>query len=109
MSYNVLPRFPGELTERYISELEDSIRVFTVTLSPAQVSANTSAEESFTVTGLRSNDHVFISGPAQTAGIVIGNARASARDTISITFGNCSGSPATPTSGSYNIIAFRGQ
>lgn len=80
---------------------------YTATLTPASVAANTSAEETFTVTGLAVGDDVVVNGPAPTAGTGIVNARVSATNTLALTFGNFTGGALTPTSGAYNIRGFR--
>ena len=74
-----------------------------LTITPAQVTG-TSAEQTFAVVGLRTQDFVTVqSNAAQTTGVGIGNARVSATDTIAITFTNGTGSPATPAAGAYII------
>ncbi len=80
----------------------------TATLSPASVAANTSAEQTFAITGLLAGDLVFVNAPALTAGLVIGNFRVSAANTLAISFGNLTASPIVPTASSvYNIVVLR--
>lgn len=68
------------------------------TLSPAQVAANTSAEQTFTVTGLAVGDIVStINKPTAQAGLGIVGQRVSAANTIAITFANFTGVAITPT------------
>lgn len=69
------------------------------TLSPAQVAANTTAEQTFTVPGVRLSSDVItaISKPTAQAGLGIVGWRVSADDTIGITFSNNTASPITPT------------
>ena len=78
-------------------------------LTPSAVAATTSAEQSFTVAGLQTNDMVDISNfnGAQTAGVVIANARVSAANTLGITFGNVGTTSVTPASGQYLINIVR--
>src|SRR6202043_200663 len=59
------------------------------TLTPAAVAANTSAEQTFTVTGLRVGDLVQVNKPTQQAGLDIGGCRVVANNTLGITFMNC--------------------
>lgn len=68
-----------------------------ITISPAQVAANTTAEQTFTVTGARVGDVVFVSKPTAQAGLGVVNVRVTASNTIGITFSNNTGSPITPT------------
>lgn len=67
-------------------------------LSPAIVAANTSAEQTFTVTGLAVGDVVVaINKPTTQAGLGIVGMRVSAANTLAITFGNFTASGITPT------------
>lgn len=86
---------------------EDRVAVLTQSLDVASVSANTSAEQDFTVTGLKAGDFVSVSKPSLSAGLVVGNARVKAADTLSITFGNLTGSPINPAAEAYQILVYR--
>ncbi len=90
-------RFPGFI-DRY-----------TVTLSPALVAANTSAEQTFTVTGLTTGDQILsVSKPTAQAGLGIVGWRVSAADQIGITFMNTSAGGITPTASQvYEVVALR--
>lgn len=82
--------------------------VISVTLSPAAVSANTSAEQTFTVNGLQAGDHVAVCKPSAQAGLAIAGTRVSAVNTLAITFGNFTASPITPTaSETYLVLVSR--
>ena len=101
----------SELWSTWLRIIQDSFRkseYFTAALDVASVSANTSAEQTFSVRGLVTSDVVLVNKPALDAGLIIGNARVSAADTLAITFGNLTGSPINPGSETYNIYAFRG-
>lgn len=74
-----------------------SIYHLNATLSPAQVAANTTAEQTFTVTGVRVGDAVHVTKPTSQAGLGIVNVRVSASDTLAITFSNNTAAPITPT------------
>ena len=78
--------------------------VISVTLSPAQVAANTSAEQTFTVNGLQSGDFVSVNKPTAQAGLGIVGARVSAANTLAITFGNYTGSAITPTASQVYLV-----
>lgn len=74
------------------------------TLTPASVAASTSAEQSFTIPGLATNDLLDINfNGTQTAGIGIVNVRVSAANTAAITFANSGTTTVTPASGQYLI------
>lgn len=70
-----------------------------VTLSPSAVSANTTAEQTFTVPGLLVGDQVSVTKPTNQAGLGIVNSRVSANNTLAITFSNNTGGGITPTAG----------
>ena len=83
---------------------------FTETASscPASCNALTSAEQTFTVTGLTTADKVIVNIPASmTAGIGLVGARVSAADTLALLFMNCTAGALTPTSGTYTVVAIR--
>ena len=62
------------------------------------MAANTTAEQTFTLTGLRTTDVIdAVSKPTAQAGLGIVGFRVSAADTIGITFSNNTGSPIVPT------------
>lgn len=82
--------------------------VISVTLSPAAVTANTSAEQTFTVNGLLPGDHVSCNKPTAQAGLGIVGCRVSAANTLAITFGNFTGSSITPTASQvYSFLVAR--
>ncbi len=82
----------------------------TATLSPAAVAANTSAEQTFTVSGLKTTDIVVVSKPTAQAGLGIVGVRVSAANTLAITFGNFTTASITPTaSESYGLKVTRVQ
>lgn len=63
----------------------------------AETAANTSAEQTTTVPGLRVGDVVTVNKPTAQAGIGVVNARVSAADTLAITFMNSTASGVTST------------
>lgn len=81
--------------------------VYTPSLTPAAVLPATTAEQTFTVTGLATSDKVIVNGPAPTAGTGIVNVRVSAANTLAITFMNATIGALTPTAGTYTVIAIR--
>jgi hypothetical protein len=81
----------------------------TAVLSPAAVAANTTAEQSFTVTGARVGDLIQVNKPTAQAGLDIGNVRVVSNNTVGITFVNATASPITPTaSESYIFVGLPG-
>lgn len=83
------------------------IAVYAPSLTPTSVAAATTAEQTFTVTGLTTADKVIINGPAVTAGTGIVNARVSAANTLAITFANVTAGALTPAAGTYAVVAIR--
>lgn len=83
-----------------------SFGVASVTLSPALVAANTTAEQTFTVPGIKVGDAVVeVNKPTSQAGLGIVGVRVSAANTIGITFGNNTAAGITPTaSETYQVI-----
>jgi hypothetical protein len=76
------------------------------TLTPAAVAANTSAEQTFTVTGLIAGTEVYVSKPSVTNNLVIAGARVSAANTLAINFANNTAATITPPSEAYTIAYF---
>lgn len=76
---------------------------FTLTLSPASVANATSAEQTFTLTGLLATDYVSVNKPTAQAGLGIVNTRAGA-GFIGITFGNFTAATITPTASEVYVV-----
>lgn len=74
-----------------------SIYLLSITFSPASVANATSAEQTFTVTGVALGDYITINKPSSQAGLGIVGSRASAANTIGITFMNATAATITPT------------
>lgn len=87
--------------------------VFTITLSPAAVAINTTAEQLFSSTGigLLPGDFVYVNKPTAQAGLGIVGARVtSTADQLAITFSNNTAGSITPTaSEGYLIYVVRPQ
>jgi hypothetical protein len=84
------------------------VALLAVALTPAQVAANTTAEQTFTVNGLVVGDFVEVNKPTTQAGLGVVNARVSAANTLAIAFSNNTAAGITPTAGeSYQIMVVR--
>jgi hypothetical protein len=84
------------------------MRIYTPTLNPSNVAAASTAEQTYTVTGLATNDVVYINKPSLTSGCSIGNVRVSATDTLAITWVNIlSILGCDPPSEVYSLVAIR--
>jgi hypothetical protein len=83
---------------------------YTVSWSPALVAANTSAEQTVTVTGLvlATDTVIGVSKPTAQAGLGIVGWRVSADNTLAVTFGNFTGGGITPTAAeTYRLVIWR--
>lgn len=83
---------------------------YTASLTPALVAANTTAEQTFTITGLVLSTDVVIgvSKPTAQAGLGIVGWRVTANNTIGITFANVTAGGLTPTAAeTYSVIVYR--
>ena len=83
------------------------VRIYSQSLDVASVAANTTAEQTFTVTGLTTADKVFVNKPSVSAGLGVCNARVSATNTLALTFNNNTGGAIDPAAETYQIIAIR--
>jgi hydrogenase maturation factor len=86
---------------------EDRFGVVTFTFDPASVAAATSAEQTVTVSGLKTGDVVALTKPTATAGVGIVNVRVSAANTLAVTFMNATASSVDPASETYTLFWFR--
>lgn len=81
-----------------------NVVVYTSTQSPSAVTANTTAEKAMTVTGVAATDLVLVDKPTSQAGLAVGTARASATNTVQVTFANVTGATITPTASESYVI-----
>ena len=88
---------------------EDRFALVNVALAPSSVAANTAAEQTFTVNGLRVTDYVQATKPSAQAGLSLGNTRVSAANTLAITFDNNTASPIVPTAETYQVFVYRAE
>jgi len=80
------------------------------TLSPVLVAANTIAAQSVTVAGVKVGDFILsVTKPTEQAGLsLVGAARVTADNTVSLNFANDTGAGITPTaSQSYTFLVWR--
>lgn len=86
------------------------VKKYTVSLTPALVAANTTAEQTFTCNGLvlATDSIIGVSKPTAQAGLGIVGWRVSADNQVAITFSNNTGAGITPTAAqTYTILAHR--
>jgi hypothetical protein len=76
-------------------------------LSPVEVAAWTTVEQTFAVPGPHTDMFVEVQKPTGQAGLGIVGARVSDADELSINFANTTGNPITPTAAEdYTIVGF---
>jgi len=95
---------------KWLKRLSDAFPKFGLysqSLSPSSVAANTTAEQTFTVTGLNTNDLVFINKPSLDAGLGVVNSRVSASNTLAVTYINATGGALTPSTETYKMLTVR--
>jgi hypothetical protein len=83
---------------------EHKIGVVSLTLSPALVAANTTAEQTFACPGLVKTDFVSVVKPSAQAGLGIVGIRCSAPDVVAITFINATIGALTPTAAEAYLV-----
>ena len=81
--------------------------VVSASLTPVAIATITTAEQTFTVNGLKVGDHVTVNPPSITAGTGIVGARVSAANTLALTFVNPTAGSLTPAAGTYAIAVKR--
>jgi hypothetical protein len=91
--------------DKTVSTEIKQVKVYSATIDPAEVAANTVVLEDFTVTGLTTDDKVVVNAGIDTIGI--GNVRVSAANTLRVTFINPTGLAINPASSTWKIIAIR--
>ena len=84
-----------------------AVSVLTLTFDVASVGAATTVEQTFTVPGVRPGDIVAVNKPSHSTGLGIGSVRASAADTIAITFINVTAGAIDPAAEAYRVLVIR--
>ncbi|MTJ81739.1 MAG: hypothetical protein F8N37_12075 [Telmatospirillum sp.] len=78
-----------------------------VPLTPAAVGANTTAEQVFTIRGVKPGDIIDVNKPSLDAGIGIANVRVSAANVVAVKFANTTGAAITPKAETYTFVVYR--
>ncbi len=81
--------------------------LYNAALTPTAVASNTTAEQTFTVTGLLSGTPVWVNKPSWTSGIGIAGVRVSASNQLAINFCNGTNSSLTPPAETYIVGNFQ--
>jgi hypothetical protein len=81
------------------------ISKFTASLTPTVVSAHTNSVQVYTVTGITTSQTLLnIIPPSTTGDTVIGSARITAANEVTVTWGNVQNSNRTPPAGTYTFV-----
>lgn len=83
--------------------------IYNTSLAPVSVAANTTAEQTFTVTGLIASTPVWVNKPSWTSGLGIAGVRVSALNTLAINYTNSTGTAIVPPTETYVIGNFQQQ
>lgn len=83
------------------------ITILQATVDLGSVAANTSEEETATLTGVRTGDIVLVRKPTLEAGIVIADARVSADNTVTMQVINTTAGAINAASETMDFIVFR--
>lgn len=76
----------------------------TITITPTAVTTKTTAEQQFTVSGLRVGELVMVNKPTTNAGLDIVGARVVSNNLLGITFANFTAGTLTPTAGEAYLV-----
>ena len=79
------------------------------TLSPSNVTGNTTSAQTFNIPGLLTTDYVLVQGAVgnQTANLIVAEADVLTNGVLTIQFGNMSSVTAAPVSGQYVVQVTR--
>lgn len=83
------------------------LKLYSSALIPVSVAANTTAEQTFTVTGLIAGTPVWVNKPSSQLGLGIVGVRVSAINTLAINYGNSTAAAITPAAETYIIGNFQ--
>ena len=79
--------------------------LYSLTLTPVSVAANTAAVQTFSLYGLNVNDWVAVQSiGTQQAGLTIANSRVSAANVLEVAFVNATASAITPTGSATYLV-----
>lgn len=98
---------PGTLIARGNVVLEMVAAISLLPNGGTNIAANSTVETTYTVQGVQLNDFLEINKPSHTAGLSVGNIRASAANQIAVQFVNSTASPISPTTETYLLALTR--
>lgn len=84
-----------------------SINLVAATVDLGSVAANTSEEETFTLTGVKVGDFVSVQKEDLEAGIILGSARVETDDVVTVEVVNTTASPVDAASATMTVLVVR--
>lgn len=99
---------PTGTSQAALGTTTGGVNIIAPTLTPASVAANTCAEQTFTATGVATDQMVVVNKPTAQAGLGIGGFRVNTTNRVSITFCNNTGAVITPTAGETYVVGAMG-
>lgn len=86
-----------------------SIGLFNATVDLGSVAANTSEEETFTLTGVKVGDFISVQKENLEAGIILGSARVEANDTVTVEVMNTTSGAINAASATMKVLVVRAE
>ena len=83
------------------------MKIINATVDLGSVAANTSEEETFTLSGVKIGDFVIVQSDDLEAGIILGSARVEAADTVTVEVINTTGSAVDAASSTMKVLVAR--
>jgi len=80
------------------------IRQVFISYNPTSIDANTSEQQTLTLTGLKADDLILRVYKPHTAGLIVNDGQVTADNTLGINFANVTGSPIDPGEETYTVI-----
>lgn len=84
-----------------------NIDLIQVTWDIPSITANTTQESTFTVSGVKTGDYVAVVNTSLNAGAIFGTARVTAANTVGVQLGNFTGSAIDPASKTVQVLRIR--
>lgn len=103
------PKIPESLNT-WLQQLQlrlPKVSTYSPSIDLASIGATSYSTQSFTVTGLSTNDVVLVNTPALTAGLYLISYRVSAADTLSLTLYNSTAGSIDEAAAVFKIVSIR--
>jgi hypothetical protein len=92
-----------------IADVMPIIQEISVTFDPAAVNANSTSEQTVTITGLKTGDTILkVQKPKYTSGLIVTGGLVTAANTVTVQFANITGGSINPAEEVYKFYVLRG-